>query len=162
MLGYATMFLLSETRLLKYEWLFDNQIWLLVSSNTNMEDAMEKMYRDVVLTISADAEQKEAKSGYRITVRFMFGDELTDKDLVDLLFDSSSLRVKFANHHRPKGREHLAELSKQPYVEWIVRKSGTRQTPEMSPFAMLDKLLAAGAIDEETYNDAKRRINEGR
>lgn len=105
----------------------------LVKSN-HKEIAMEKMTRDVALTISVDAEQKDAKAGYSINVRFVFDPaNLTDKDIIELLFDSSSLRVKFANHHRPKGAEHLAELAKQPFVEWIVKRSGTRQPAELTP-----------------------------
>ena len=120
---------------------------------------MEKMYRDIVLTISADEEQKLAKSGYRITVRFVFDPAiLNDDDLVDLLFDSSSLRVKFANHHRPKGAEHLAELAGQKYVEWIVRKSGTRQTVALTPQQKLKSLYDAGYITEDMYLETLEKM----
>ena len=123
---------------------------------------MEKTYRDIIMTISADAEQKDAKSGYKITARFIIDPAvLTEKDLVDLLFDSSSPRVKFANHHRPKGREHLAELAKQPYVEWILRPSGTRQVAvrEMTAQEKIDSLLASGIITQEMYEEAMERAN---
>ena len=82
-------------------------------------------YRDVFMNISPDADSKQAKTSYRITVRFDFTD-LTEEQIIDLLFDSSSLRVKFQNHHRSKGASHLAELSKKEYVEWKVMPSGTR------------------------------------
>ena len=96
-------------------------------------------YRDIVMNISPDADSKQAKVSYRITVRFVFTD-LTEEQIIDLLFDSSSLRVKFQNHHRAKGAAHLAELAKQKYVEWKVQPSGTRMattTRVMTPEEMI-------------------------
>ena len=85
----------------------------------------EAKYRDIVMNISPDADSKQAKVSYKITVRFDFSD-LTEAQLIELLFDSSSLRVKFQNYHRPKGEKHLAKLAAQPFVEWKVQPSGTR------------------------------------
>ena len=96
-------------------------------------------FRDVVMNISPDADSKQAKTSYRIVVRFDFT-TLTEEQIIDLLFDSSSLRVKFQNHHRPKGANHLAELSKKQYVEWKVIPSGTRiasTTRTMTPEEMV-------------------------
>ena len=89
-----------------------------------MENTAKK-YREVVMNISPDADTKAAKISYQITVRFDFSG-LTTEQLIELLFDSSSLRVKFQNYHRPKGEKHLAELAAQPFVEWKVQPSGTR------------------------------------
>ena len=124
-------------------------------------------YRDIVMNISPDAESKQAKVSYRITVRFVFTD-LTEEQIIDLLFDSSSLRVKFQNHHRPKGAKHLEELAKQEFVEWKVQPSGTRMavttrvmTPEemVSMFAKEPEKLSAfleqlAAIKKGTGIDA--------
>lgn len=96
-------------------------------------------YRDIDMDISPDADSKQAKVSYRITARFVFTD-LTKEQIIDLLFDSSSLRVKFQNHHRAKGAAHLAELAKQPFVEWKVMPSGTRMaktTRVMTPEEMV-------------------------
>lgn len=123
-----------------------------MDTNTNNETpVVEPKFRDIIMNISPDADSKSAKVSYRITVRFVFTD-LTEEQIIDLLFDSSSLRVKFQNHHRPKGATHLAELAKQEYVEWKVQPSGTRMavttrvmTPEemVTMFAKEPEKLAA-------------------
>jgi hypothetical protein len=59
----------------------------------NNTEAKTPKYRDVVMNISPDEDAKLAKVSYRITVRFVFTD-LTEQQIIDLLFDSSSLRVK--------------------------------------------------------------------
>src|SRR5574343_1761875 len=120
-----------------------------------MENSIETKtpkYRDIVMNISPDADSKQAKVSYRITVRFVFTD-LTEAQIIDLLFDSSSLRVKFQNHHRPKGEKHLAELAKQEYVEWKVMPSGTRMavtTRVMTPEEMV-KMFAKDPAKLQEY-----------
>ena len=112
--------------------------------NANIDWTTRK-YRDIVMVISADAQQKDAGTGYTITVRFDFT-ALTEAQIIDLLFDSSSLRVKFQNHHRPKGREHLKALSKLEFVPWTVNPSGTKVKTvlvrAMTPAEMLEYLKA--------------------
>lgn len=108
-------------------------------------------YRDIVMNISPDEDSKKAKVGYRITVRFIFTD-LTEEQIIDLLFDSSSLRVKFQNHHRPKGATHLAELAKQPFVEWKVQPSGTRMATTVRVMTP-EEMVASFAKDPEKLNE---------
>ena len=64
-----------------------------MDTNTNNATAtIEQKYRDIIMNISPDADSKQAKISYRVTVRFIFTD-LTEEQIIDLLFDSSSLRV---------------------------------------------------------------------
>ena len=119
-------------------------------------------YRDVVMDISPDADSKQANVSYRITARFVFTD-LTEEQIIELLFDSSSLRVKFQNHHRPKGAAHLAELAKQPFVEWKVQPSGTRMattTRVMTPAEMVAHFAKDPAALQE-YIEQLAAIRKG-
>ena len=109
------------------------------TETTATVETREPKFRDIIMNISPDADSKQAKVSYRITVRFIFTD-LTEQQIIDLLFDSSSLRVKFQNHHRAKGSAHLAELAKKEFVEWKVQPSGTRlqsTTRAMTPAEMV-------------------------
>lgn len=131
-----------------------------MENNTNT--AATPKYRDIVMNISPDADNKLAKVSYRITVRFIFTD-LTHEQIIDLLFDSSSLRVKFQNHHRPKGAKHLEELSKQPFVEWIVMPSGTRMTTTtrvMTPKEMVT-MFAKDPAKLQEYIEQLQAIRTG-
>lgn len=118
--------------------------------DTNTVIATQPKFRDIIMNISPDAENKQAKVSYRITARFIFTD-LSEQQIIDLLFDSSSLRVKFQNHHRAKGETHLAALAKQEYVEWKVMPSGTRMqatTRVMTP----EEMVTMFAKDPEKLN----------
>lgn len=119
-------------------------------------------YRDIAMNISPDVDSKQAKVSYRITVRFVFTD-LTEEQIIDLLFDSSSLRVKFQNHHRPKGAKHLEELSKQKFVEWKVMPSGTRMattTRVMTPEEMV-AMFAKDPAKLQEYIEQLQAIRTG-
>lgn len=119
-------------------------------------------YRDIVMDISPDADSKQAKVSYRITARFVFTD-LTEQQIIDLLFDSSSLRVKFQNHHRAKGAAHLAELAKQPFVEWKIQPSGTRMattTRVMTPEEMV-AMFAKDPAKLQEYIEQLQAIRKG-
>ena len=130
--------------------------------NIEKTPEVKTKFRDIVMNISPDADSKQAKVSYRIVARFIFTD-LTEEQIIDLLFDSSSLRVKFQNHHRAKGAAHLEELAKQKCVEWKVMPSGTRMattTRVMTPEEMV-AMFAKDPAKLQEYIEQLQAIRTG-
>lgn len=88
----------------------------------------------ISMTISDDQDSKNAKDSHDLTVKFNIKG-WTGKDLLDTLFNASSIRVKYQNTHRPKG-----VFPK----DWDVPKPGRRaSTTVINVDAMDDDALSA-------------------